>query len=88
MEHHAGQGFARPLLAMHPPPRGPGHLSGRLQGLLRPGIRALSAMFLLPALVEVFHGPAGVAGLIQRDHLKHLIHRDRAGGGLADAPIL
>lgn len=78
MEHHAGQRFARPLLAMRPTARGTGNLARRVELLLRPRIGARPAMLLLPALMEVRHGPAGVAALIQCDHLQNLVDWNRA----------
>jgi hypothetical protein len=45
-------------------------------------------MLLLPALVNMLHGPARVPGLIPRHHTQRLIHGHRAGRGSADPPIL
>jgi len=59
MEPHAGHRFAWPLLAMRPTARGTGHLARRVEPVLRPRIRARPTMLDLPALVEMFHGPAG-----------------------------
>ncbi len=57
MEHHPGQRFARPFLAMRPTPGRPDHLPSRLQGPLRPRVGPRPTMLLLPTVVKMLDRP-------------------------------
>ena len=88
VQHHAGQGTARPLAPVRPTPgrRAPAPMG--LQAQPQPVVAALEAVIGHQLLVEVLGREVPVAGVEQLQHPRHLVHRRAPRREAAQAAVV
>ena len=88
VQHHAGQGTARPLAPVRPTPgrRAPAPMG--LQAQPQPAVAALEAVIGHQLLVEVLGREVPVAGVEQLQHPRHLVHRRAPRREAAQAAVV